>query len=275
MKHTLLAAALAICLAAGPAAAAPGDPFGGAETGCVPSGKPGLTCGKILNTALAKLVSGILKCHIAQASSAFKAGASSPAIDTAEETCSVTGLKSVKAKFDAAVVKAVSVCPVGIVPVAEARRDAFLADAMGSSSLDAVNQVFFCDSTSGLSVSDPGGGDQDELGSIPATSDNYKCSIGVMKAFSKLAASTYKCHVKAAQAIFADKPFDTDAACEETPVKGAHAKYDAAVNKLVAAGICPSCMSDPMSPASSLGIGTAVLSALDAQNEEIYPCPAP
>ncbi len=274
MKHTLLGAAIVICLAAGPAAAAPGDPFGGSETGCVPSGKPGLTCGKALTSAFGKLMAGVIKCHVAQASQAFKSGSSSPDFDTQEESCSVVGPKSAKAKFEASLAKAASACPVGIVPVAEARRDSLLGDGMSLGLLDSLNFAFFCDNSTFLSIADPGGGDDDELGFIPSTKDHYKCSVGVAKAFSKLASSVYKCHAKAAQAIFAGKAFDTSA-CEGPAIKGARAKYEAAVNKLSAAGVCPPCITDSMNPAYAIGLGASVVDALDAQNEEIYPCPAP
>lgn len=270
MKRILSAVALSVCFAVSSASAAPGDPFGGSETGCVPSAKPGLTCGKIITSGFGKLVASVVKCHLSQAAGAFKTGSSSTASDAAEETCTA----GAKAKFDALLVKANAVCPTGIVPVAESRRDTYLADTSVQNSLDAINGVFFCDATSGLSISETGGGDQDEAGSIPATSDNYKCSVAVAKLFSKLVSSVYKCHGKAAQAIFAGKPFDTDA-CEETPTKGARAKYEAKVQKLVTAGICPPCLADPMSGANVFAIGVGAVAELDAQNEEVYPCPAP
>lgn len=275
MKRVILGAvALSVCLAARPAAAAPGDPFGGTETGCVPSGKPGLACGKLLNSAFGKLIPSVLKCHLTQATQAFKTGHSSTGFDTQEENCSVAGPKSAKVKFDAVLAKAAAVCPPGILPIAESRRDTFLADASNPGSLDSLNFVFFCDDSSGLTIAEPGGGDQDENGFIPASSASFKCSVGVLKALSKLVASVYKCHTKAASTIFANKPFDTDAACEES-AKGAHAKFEAAVNKYINAGICPACISDVMNPTHALAIGTQVIAALDAQNEEIYPCPAP
>jgi hypothetical protein len=274
-KRILSAVALSACLAATSSFAAPGDPFGGSETGCVPSGKAGLTCGKILTSAFGKLVASVVKCHLVQAAQAFKTGQSSPGFDNAEENCSVGNpTASAKTKFDALMVKANAVCPAGLVALAEARRDTFLADASNPLSLDSVNGAFFCDATSGLSIADAGGGDQDEAGSIPSTSDHYKCSVAVAKLFSKLVSGVYKCHGKAALAIFANKPFDTDA-CEETPTKGARAKYDAKVQKLIAAGICPPCLADPMFASNALGIGVGVLAELDAQNEEVYPCPAP
>ncbi len=274
MKRILGAVALSVCLAASSVSAAPGDPFGQSETGCVPSGKAGLTCGKILTSGFSKLVATVVKCHLIQAAQAFKTGHSTPGFDNAEENCTIGNpTASAKAKFDALLVKANAICPVGIVPVAEARRDTFLGDTSLQNSLDSVNGAFFCDSTSGSTIADPGG-DQDEAGFIPSTPEHYKCSVAVAKLFSKLVSGVYKCHGKAAQAIFANKPFDTDA-CEETPTKGARAKYDAKVQKLIAAGICPPCLADPMFASNALGIGVGVLAELDAQNEEVYPCPAP
>jgi hypothetical protein len=275
MKRILGIVALSVCLTAASAFAAPGDPFGGSETGCVPSGKAGLTCGKILTSGLGKLVASVVKCHLTQAAQAYKTGHSSTGFDNAEENCTIGNpTASAKAKFDALLVKANAICPAGIVPVAEARRDVFLGDTSIQNSLDSINGVFFCDATSGLSIAEPGGGDQDEAGSIPSTPEHYKCSVAVAKLFSKLVTGVYKCHVKAAQAIFAGKPHDTDA-CEETPTKGALAKYEAKVQKLITAGICPPCLADPMSGANALAMGAGVIAELDAQNEEVYPCPAP
>lgn len=262
MKHSILGAALLVCVAAAPAAAAPGDPFGGSgDTGCIPSDKLTLTCGKILTSAFGKLVSTVIKCHVIQAGDAFDAGHSSTAIDADEEDCT----SAAKAKFDAALVKASASCPAGVVTNAGARRDVFLADTSNPGSLDTVNGVFFCDATSGLSIAEPGGGDQDEGGSIPASEENYKCAVAVAKGASKLLTSIYKCHAKAATLGFKSKPFDTDG-CEETPTKGARARFVAAMQKHVDAGICPPCLGD-VGP-----LGTGMLGALDAQNVEIYPC---
>lgn len=270
MKHTMLSALVLVCLGVAPAAAGPGDPFGGSETGCIPSDKLGLTCGKIFTSALGKLNARVIKCHLVQAGHAFQTGHSSTGFDNAEENCSIGNpTNSAKAKFDAYQAKASFYCAPAVVAAMAARRDTILADASNPASLDALNGAFFCDNTTGLTIAEPGGGDADEAGFIPADAGNYKCSVLVAKAYSKLVYSVYKCHGKAALAGFGNKPFDTDL-CEETVPKGALARYDAYVQKAIVAGICPPCLA---STASALG--SAALAALDTQNAEIYPCPGP
>lgn len=268
MKLAILGAvALSVCLASSAVHAAPGGPFGGSETGCIPSDKAAIACGKTLTGAYAKLAASVIKCHLSQVKAAYKAGASSPAFDSAEEACTAVA----KTKFDASLVKAGASCAAGVMAVAESRRDTFLDDASNISSLDSLNGVLFCDGTSGLPIADAGGGDQDEAGSIPASAGNYKCEVGFAKAFSKLFASIYKCHGKAALAGFASKPFDA-AACDDTAPKGARAKYDAAMRKLIDAGICPPCIANGGDGAMPFVLGAGVLAQLDLLNEEIYPC---
>ena len=264
---TICAVLLSVCLAPSAVHAAPGDPFGGSETGCIPSDKAGLTCGKTLTGAFAKLVASVLKCHVSQVKGAYKAGASSPAFDGAEEACTTAA----KVKFDASLAKASASCDPSVVAAAESRRDTFLADKSEPSSIDSLNGLFFCDASSGLSIADAGGGDQDEAGSIPATGDNYKCAVGFAKAISKFLSSVYKCHGKAASAGFVGKPFVT-AACEDTAPKGARAKYDATMQKYIDAGICPPCIANGGGGALPFVLGAGALSAFDSQNEEIYPC---
>jgi hypothetical protein len=266
MKLSLGALMLSVCLASSAVHAAPGDPFGGGETGCIPNAEPGLACGKALTGAFGKLVAGTIKCHLSQVKAAFQAVGSSPVFDAAEETCTT----KVKAKFDASLAKASTSCAPAVVAAAESRRDAFLADVSNMTSLDSLNGAFFCDASSGLSIADAGGGDQDEAGSIPASADNYKCSVGFAKSVSKLLANIYKCHGKAAASGFVSKPFVTGA-CDDMP-NGARAKHNAAMQKLIDKGICPPCLADGGSGALPFALGAGTLSFLDSLNEEIYPC---
>lgn len=262
---TLGAAFLSVCLASSAVHAAPGDPFGGNETGCIPADEPGLACGKALTGAFGKLVAGVIKCHLSQVKGAFQTLGSSPALDAAEEACTAKA----KDKFDASLAKATS-CTAGVVAAAEARRDAFLADVSNMTSLDSLNGAFFCDNASGLSIASAGGGDQDEAGSIPATADNYKCAVGFAKSVSKLLANVYKCHGKVAASGFVGKPF-VPGACDDMP-KGARAKHNTAMEKLIAKGICPPCLADGGSGALPFALGAGTLSFLDSLNSEIYPC---
>lgn len=274
MKRTLLGALALTCLA-GPVAAGPGDPFGGSETGCTPTDKLGIACGKVVTAALAKVKMHLVKCHLVQAGHAFQTGHSSNGFDNAEEECSSQNpTKSAQALFDLAMAKAAAYCDPAVVAAATARGTSALASVSDPDSLDALNGAFFCDATSGLTIAEPGGGDADEAGSIPATEENNRCSRVVAKSWAKLVGTIYRCHAKKALADFGGKPFDTDL-CEETPTKGALARFVAMVQKYIDVGYCPPCLADAMSPTYALDLGASALATIDAQNQEIYPCPGP
>lgn len=245
-----------------------GPPFGGDDTGCVPDDKLGSACGKIVAVALGKLNVNVIKCHLVQAGHAFQTGHSSTGFDNAEENCTLGNpTQSAKARFDTYMAKASAYCAAGVVTSANARRDTLLADASNPDSLDALNGSFYCDSTTGLTIAEPGGGDQDEAGFIPADAGANKCSVTVAKAYEKLVYSVYKCHYRMAQYAFAGKPFDEEA-CEETAPKGALARYNAYVQKAIDAGICPACLAS-----NAAAIGADAVADLDAQLGDIFPCP--
>ena len=84
MRRILWCVALG-CLLIAPALAAPGDPFGGDDTGCVPSTKLG--CAQKVNKALVKLRRDVFVCHLIQASHAFHAGMGTPGFSNAEDNC--------------------------------------------------------------------------------------------------------------------------------------------------------------------------------------------
>ena len=259
--HWTVAAAAALCLSA--ASAFAGSPFGGDDAGCVPDDKLGVACGKIVIASLTKLDVGILKCHLAQANKTFQTGHSSNGFDTQEESCTA----DISEKLDAYGAKAAVYCSTAVNDALAARRATLQDDASNPDSLDALNGSFYCDNTTGLTIAEPGGGDQDDAGFIPASAENNKCAAIVLKAYAKLTKSVYACHYKLGAYAFAGKPFDEEA-CEENAPKGALARYDAYVNKAIAAGICPPCL---VSGANALG--ATLVSNLDTQNEEIFPCP--
>lgn len=236
-------------------------PFGGTHTGCSSPDKLALKCSVIMDKLLGKLEQMVLKCHLIQATHAHKAGHSSPGFDNAEENCTTgPSATSAKAKFDAALAKYGPMCGATFVTNAEARRDAILADQTNPDSLDAKNGIFFCDATSGLTITEPGGS---EAGSIPADANGYKCEVVLAKNWLKLQMYTRKCQTTAAKVAFVGGPFD-DTVC----VQKARAKYDAVIQKYVSYGICPTCVA---TDAPTLGDDT--IADLDAQLEEIYPCP--
>lgn len=268
MIRTIGNLALGILLVASPAFAGPGDPFGGDDSGCVPLDKPAYSCGAKVAAGLEKLNASVIRCHLVQAGKAFKTSHSSPGFDSAEENCEVgPSNTSAKAKFDALIARYTPVCDPGLIASANARRDVILDDA-NPASLDQLNGSFFCDATSGLTIAEPGG---DDAGFIPADPRAYKCSVGLAKAYSRLLVSVYKCHVRAASSGLAGRSFDEDA-CEDgaPPLRSARAKYDAYVAKLAGAGVCPACVL-----ANAPALANDLVTGLDAQNGEIFPCPAP
>lgn len=266
-KQALWAIMLGGVLAAGPALAAPGDPFGGDDAGCVPSTKLGLICAKKALATLVKLRASVLKCHLTMAGLAFQTGHSSPGFSNSEDNCEDGNpSNSAKAKFDARMAALAGIgCDATLLANANARGATILADQGTTGSMDALNGTFFCDATSG-DLLDPGG---DDAGYIPATAANYKCSVVVAKAWAKLDKYLYSCHTKAAAVGFKSGIFDEEA-CEDTGLKSAHAKYDAYVNRYIAAGICPPCL---VSGAPTLGTDT--VAGADADLDEVYICPGP
>ena len=97
----------------------------------------------------------------------------------------------------------------------------------------------------------PFGGD--DTGFIPPAA-NYKCEAGFAKNAAKAAAAVIKCHIKAAGAAFAAKPFDEEG-CEAAAVA------KAAASNLKLTG-CPTCLN---TAAQAAIIGSAV-GALDSSN---------
>ncbi len=260
------------CLLIAPALAAPGDPFGGDDTGCVPSTKLGLNCAQKVAKTLVKLRRDVLVCHLTHAAHAFQTGMGTPGFSNAEDNCQDGNpVQSAKANFDARMsALATKGCSAAVLTNANSRRDVVLGDQTVAGSMDAVNGTFFCDSTSGNLI-DPGG---DDAGYIPVSDANFKCSVGVAKAWAKLDASAVKCHTKAAAAIFRGALFDEEA-CEDTGLKNALARYNATVQKYIAAGLCPPCLADPMSGTYAPTLGTDLVAATDANNQDVYICPGP
>jgi hypothetical protein len=271
LKRAVLSMAIGCLLAATPVLAAPGDPFGGDDTGCAPSTKLGLGCAKKALKTVTKLRLSVLKCHLTQAGHAFQNGTGTPGFSNAEENCEIgPSNTSAKAKFDARIASLAGAgCDATIIANANAARDIILGDETVVGSMDNLNSTFFCDSTSGNEI-DPGG---DDGGFIPATPENYKCSVGVSKAWYKLTGYMYKCHSKLAAAVFKGTIFDEEA-CEDTGGKSALDKYNLLVNKLITAGFCPPCLTDP-GPTNALALGTSTVADADANLDDVYICPGP
>jgi len=263
--------ASAFLLSAVPALPMPGDSLGGDETGCAPSTKLGLSCGKKVLGLVTKLEQSLIKCHLTQAGHAFQNGMGTPGFGNAEDNCSVgPSSTSAKAKFDARIaLLAAKGCDGTVLANANTARDLILGDQTVVGSMDNLNGTFFCDATSGNPI-DPGG---DDAGFIPANDDNYKCEVGVAKGWYKLIKYLYTCHAKLAGAVYKGGVFDEEA-CEDTGGNSGLDKYNALVNKLIAAGICPSCVTDA-GTTNALALGTSTVAGADANLQNVYICPGP
>jgi len=260
-----------LALGAATAEALPGDALGGDDTGCAPTTKTGLYCALKGHALLTRLKRSVLGCHLTQAGLAFKNGSGTTGFSNAEENCEIgPSAQAAKAKFDAYMAKLAQICDPTVVANVNARGATIVGDQATPGSMDALNATFFCDSTSGNLI-DPGG---DDGGYVPATPENYKCSVVVARLWAKLDYGVAKCHQKLVRSVFAGRPFDEEA-CEDTGIKSALAYYDAKVNAFIASGLCPPCLADPMAPTNALALGASTVADADAQLQEPYICPGP
>ena len=244
------------------ARAEPGQPFGGDDAGCVPDTKDHLRCGDAIAKAIAKLVVGVLKCHVQQADARFKSAQSGGAASTEEECEDGGSAKSARGRFEAVLAKLDASSPcAGSTAVVRDYATALVTE------LDAPrNGAVYCDGT--LAIDATG----DDAGTIdPTSKEHLGCANAVAKNLAKLFGAVVKCHVKAADQGLKGKPFDEES-CEQDPPgvtgKGARGKYGAAVAKLVTGETCPPCLD-----ANALnGLGDDVVAELDRDNDRLYPC---
>jgi hypothetical protein len=230
----------------------------------VPPDKQALSCGQKYGVILTKLRKSILKCHLKQASLAFKAGEGQPGFSAAEEVCQTENpTNSARAKFEASIAKLGLGCPAAVHAAVVARGATTLADENTPGSMDATNGVFFCDATSGQEI-DPGGND---AGWIPSTDDHNAAAEGRHREMTAIHRA-----MRDARYGFVDRPFDDDT-CEFEATRGAVSKYNKYVQRLLDAGLCPPCLANALSPEYVVTVGGDLETARDAENAETFPCP--
>jgi len=233
------------------------------DPGCVSNQKGHLGCSIKIGSALSKAVLATVKCHIDQASKRMK-GASENGAGQSEENCEDNPGNSAQGKLDKALatLAAQGICDPAQLTGA-ATQEAVLFGS-GPDSLDVQNGAYFCDSSSGALIGD------DDAGSVPATSEIFKCEATVAKAVTKLIAAGTKCHASMDKFFFKGADFDEETCEEHDPVRfrGALDKFNTVRDKLLAQGICPPCLDG----AAMDAIAANALSQLDAANGDIYPC---
>jgi hypothetical protein len=242
-------AALGACvgLAAGVAVAVAGTPFGGDDTGTIPSSKTALKCEDGIGTAVGKAVGCIGKCTAAEADGKIMG-------DAAEDACEKSnGGKSCLEKFTASAMKfqtkAAGAC--NCVNVGS-------LSGIIEADLDMMNNAVYCDTSSGI----PFGGD--DTGDLPPPKTAIqKCEDGVNKLVGKAAACIIKCHKGEADGkIVGDAAED---ACEKSNGgKSCIEKFTAGAAKFTG---CPSCL-------NVTALATTIENVLDTGNALTY-CASP
>ena len=180
-RFRIVALSSGVALAASIAVAIAGTPFGGDDSGTIPSDGPkGPTtkCENGVGKAVGKLTGAIGKCHVSRASGKL-------ADDTAEGTCKRAALT----KFNATKVVLCNGCT-----------NLAVTGGVAEGLTDENNGVVYC-TASGT----PFGGD--DTGNIPPDAPKgpiTKCANGVNKAAGKLVAALLRCHASRASGKLAD-----------------------------------------------------------------------
>jgi hypothetical protein len=190
-----------------------GPPFGGDDTGFIPSTPAIAKCEDGLTKNVGKLAKAIITCHLKTGNAQFKG----KPFD--EEACEAAA----EEKFSTAATKKQKGCPACVVS------NTPNIPGIIEGAIDGNNGNLACDGTTPF-------GDSDDTGFVPSSKASLKCESSVAKNVGKLVNGLLTCHVKTADAGLKGKPFDEEA-CEGTVIT----KYTAANAKLKG---CPVCL-DP------------------------------
>ncbi len=112
----------------------------------------------------------------------------------------------------------------------------------------------------------PFGGDDE--GFVPPDKNTAKCEDGVAKSLAHYLSCVLICHVKAANAALASQTFNEEM-CEDGPTAKENScleKYQAAANKVLSKGICPTCLDIT----AMMSLTTQGETLLDNLNQVIY-----
>ncbi len=161
-----------LALAGGPAGAAPGDPFGGDDSGFIPPDAATQKCEAKVGKTLATFVKCVEKCHASRAKGKL-AVTPVDAEDGCEAVC--------EGKYDISIGKlsAVSGCPPGCMSPVSIR-------AIWEGVLDGNNNQIYCDAGTAF------GGE--DTGFVPATAAVALCETKVGGLAAKLVGCYLKCH---------------------------------------------------------------------------------
>jgi hypothetical protein len=166
VRKLVLVGGLATLLTAGVAVA--GTPFGGDDSGTIPSSKTVAKCEAGVAKGVSKLAAAILSCHCKEATGKLVG-------DTAEEPCETAALTKFTSKTKT------TGCPACI--------NLATIGAAVAGLVDSNNSLAFCDP-----AGTPLGGD--DTGTTASTKAIGKCECGVAKGAGKLIGGISSCHSK-------------------------------------------------------------------------------
>ena len=231
MKPRTLVLLVASVLVFGRAWAAPGDPFGGDDTGFVPPDTPTLACEAKVSKATAKFVKCVGKCHISMAKQKFTPGA--------EEGCEAI----CEGKFDIGIGKISNAGPPACPPSCMSTNS---IRSLWESIFDSNNGQIYCDracaggTNAGAQCTSnsecPGSScgtalDGDDPGFVPSSPASLACETKLEKLLTKLATCYMKCHDSRAKE-------STDATGEDSCESACDTSYSGKVAPLVGCAAC-------------------------------------
>ncbi len=215
--------------------------------GFVPPDPDSAKCETTIAKNAGKLAACAATCQIKRAGAMLKG----KAFD--EDACEDGPDKSCRSAYDGAGAKlAPGLCP----PCLDTTAQGTVADGV-LSFIDGSNGASYCAGTVAF------GGD--DTGFVPPDKDTASCESGAAKNLQKLAGCVAKCQAKQVGAAIKGKAFDVEA-CKRAPAKSCRAAHDAASAKLLAKGLCPSCL-DAGAQASA---ADAVMAAVEGRNAALY-----
>ena len=270
----------ALCLAPEAGLAGPGSPFGPDDTGCAPDTRDHLRCESALASALSTLGVQTTRCERQQVDNAFRIlhprlGSPPPRFDKGGCVRS-----RAKAPFDQALgeLDGAGICPPAALVNARALGSALVAGASTPGSMDALNEVIYCDPASGTRIDSVDGGSSGG-GYVPSTRRTLRCSDGVGKHLARLVRGVTGCHVRFARAAFNDRPVAAHRAAGQGGVRGlvfdedacegrARARFTRAARELVVRAMCPPCLD----LAAQTALADADVAKADRENGRIFVC---
>jgi len=208
MRASVLAALVGSVLISGTALAAPGDPFGGDDSGFIPPDAITQKCEAKVSKYTAKFLKCVAKCHISLAKQKFTSGA--------EEGCEAI----CEGKFDIGIGKVTNAGPPACPP---ACMSPVSIRSVWEGVFDGNNGQIYCEGTTAFGGDDPG--------FVPTSAASLVCETKLEKVWAKLGACYMKCHDSRAKE-------KTDAAGEDTCESGCDTAYSTKVAGLLGCAPC-------------------------------------